>query len=377
MMQRFETVLIQRPSLVDEIVKWITPESVIKALIPIADTPSPSGVSSLTRGPIIQEWFESQKLMEKGVTLDSNLFDSGTEVLSFGKGGISLFAHLDEVSYLFREPIKPGLARITPYCYHLAKEPVPARIIRFNSNGGWKIICEAEVYISNNDYFVSYPVDVEFGFADRVVLASSVTYDANSGLLTGSMDNAAGVAAALIACDLMAHLGIPFNCYLTDEEEGPAGSSSQTISRGASRILRHVEQAPLSAIIDIHGLNEVELAKTSNHQISWGASLAEFSSGGRGSVSLPEILLTLSETFSKLEDNGIRVRQNIGGYVPRSDDVVAMLQSNRLVVLGYPGINRHFDQGLPTVNLHDLVNLARALVVIGAMVSPIALTMRQ
>jgi hypothetical protein len=105
--------------------------------------------------------------------------------------------------------------------------------------------------------------------------------------------------------------------------------------------------------------------------------LAEFSSGGRGSVSLPEILLTLSETFSKLEDNGIRVRQNIGGYVPRSDDVVAMLQSNRLVVLGYPGINRHFDQGLPTVNLHDLVNLARALVVIGTMVSPIALTMRQ
>jgi hypothetical protein len=54
-----------------------------------------------------------------------------------------------------------------------------------------------------------------------------------------------------------------------------------------------------------------------------------------------------------------------------------MLQSNRLVVLGYPGINRHFDQGLPTVNLHDLVNLARALVVIGTMVSPIALTMRQ
>ena len=115
MMQRFESVLIQRPTLVDEIVKWITPESVMKALVPIADTPSPSGVSSLTRGPIIQEWFESQKLIDKGATLASNVFDSGTEVLSFGKGGLSLFAHLDEVSYLFCEPIKPGLARITPY----------------------------------------------------------------------------------------------------------------------------------------------------------------------------------------------------------------------------------------------------------------------
>jgi len=90
--------------------------------------------------------------------------------------------------------------------------------------------------MSNNDYFVSYPVDVEFGFADRVVLASPITYDANSGLITGSMDNAAGVAAALIACELMANLGIPFNCYLTDEEEGPAGSSSQTISRGAAAL---------------------------------------------------------------------------------------------------------------------------------------------
>lgn len=373
MMQRFESILRQRPTLIEDITNWITPELVLTTLIPIANTPAPSGVSSLTRGPIIKNWFETKNLKTKKVTLVSNVLDSGTEVLSFGSGGMSLFAHLDEVSYLFCGRVRAGLARITPYCYHLAKDPVPARILRFNSHGGWHEICDAEVFIKEDQYFVSYPEDIDFGFADRVVLASPLNYNSQTGLVTGSLDNAAGVTAALVACELMVHLGIPFDCYLTDEEEGPAGSSSQTISRGAARILRHVQQAPLSAIIDIHGLNEVDLATSLNHQIPWGASLAEFSSGGRGSVSLPEIVITLSETFSKLEDRGIRVQQNIGGYVPRSDDVVSMLYSNRLVILGYPGINRHFDRGLPTANLHDLVNLARALVVLGAMVSPTVL----
>ncbi len=369
-MRSLGSLLAQRPTFLDDIVEWITPESVTCILRPVADTPAPSGVSSLTRGPIIQSWFESKELLKKGAFLETNAFQSGTEVLSFGVGGLSLLAHLDEVSYLFCEPVKPGVSRITPYCYHLASEPTPARILRFTAMGSWQVLCNAQVQMSDDYYLVLYPENVKMGFADRVVLASPVTYDESSGLVTGSMDNAAGVAAALAASEIMLRLGIPFNCYLTDEEEGPAGASNQTISRGASRILRHVKPAPLSVAIDIHGLSEVELAKSLNHRLPWGASLAEFSSGGKGSVAPPEILLALSDTFSLLAENGFRVRQNTGGYVPRSDDVAAMLHSNRVVILGYPGLNRHFDQGLPTVNVHDLVYLARALVVVGAMVSP-------
>jgi len=100
-MQQFESILNQRPTLVEEITNWVTQERVLTALISIADTPAPSGVSSLTRGPIIRDWFESRNLKTKRATLVSNVLDSGTEVLSFGSGGISLFAHLDEVSYLF------------------------------------------------------------------------------------------------------------------------------------------------------------------------------------------------------------------------------------------------------------------------------------
>lgn len=368
-MRNLSVLLADDPSLVKNIVTWITPESMLGVLTQVANTPAPSGTSSLTRGPVIQSWFESKQMSGRGVSLDSNAFSSGTEVLSFGAGGISLLAHLDEVSYLFFEPIEPGLAKVVPYCYHLAEQPAPARIVRFTANGEWTIVCDAIVHMRMDDHFVSYPLDVEFGVGDRVVLASPVTYEEKSGLVTGSMDNAAGVAAALVACEIMTRLAIPFNCYFTDEEEGPAGASSQTISRGAARLLNKVEPAPLTVAIDIHGLNKSDLAKSLNHEQHWGASFAESSSGGRGSVASPELFLKLSEAFGLLAELGISVNHNIGGYVPRSDDVIAMLHSNRVVILGYPGLNRHFDRGLPRVNIHDLVDLARALVVVGAMVS--------
>jgi len=183
------------------------------------------------------------------------------------------------------------------------------------------------------------------------------------------MSRRAATPAAL-SSEVMLHFGIPFSTYLTDEEEGPSGASSQTISRGASRLLRRVEPAPLTVAVDIHGLNRAELNASDNHWRPWGASLAEYSSGGKGSVARPDIFATLMNTFGSLSDLGIRVRPNLGGHVPRSDDVAAMLHSNRVVVLGYPGMNRHFDRGLPAVNVHDLVDLARALVVVGALVAP-------
>jgi len=173
-----------------------------------------------------------------------------------------------------------------------------------------------------------------------------------------------------MANEVMLRCGIPFVTYLTDEEEGPSGASSQTISRGAARVLRRAEPAPLTVAVDIHGLSPAELERSDSHRRPWGASIAEYSSSGRGSVARPDVYAALMASLAPLAARGINVRPNLGGYVPRSDDVVAMLHSNRVLVLGYPGENRHFDRGLPTVNLSDLVALAGALVVVGAMVAP-------
>ncbi len=39
-----------------------------------------------------------------------------------------------------------------------------------------------------------------------------------------------------------------------------------------------------------------------------------------------------------------------------------MLKTPNILLLGFPGLNRHFDAGLPKANLGDIVNLSKALV---------------
>ena len=369
-MRDLDAVLAEWPTLITDIKDGVTPEALLGLLRRIADTPAPSGASSLSRGAVVQSWCESLDLLSRGATLRRDAFDSGCDVLSGGADGLAILAHLDEVSYLLRERLGPGLWRVAPYCYHLAESDVPARVVRFSADGTWHVRCEARVFIRDTQHLVSHPSEVELSPGDRVVLASPLTHDEATGRVTGSLDNAAGVAAVLMANEVMLRCGIPFVTYLTDEEEGPSGASSQTISRGAARVLRRAEPAPLTVAVDIHGLSPAELERSDSHRRPWGASIAEYSSSGRGSVARPDVYAALMASLAPLAARGINVRPNLGGYVPRSDDVVAMLHSNRVLVLGYPGENRHFDRGLPTVNLSDLVALAGALVVVGAMVAP-------
>ncbi len=368
-MRSLDALLGERPTLVDDVNHAITPQTVLDVLRPIADTPAPSGASSLSRGAVVQSWFESSGLDLEGARFERDAFDSGSDVLTGGQGGIAVLAHLDEVSYLLRERVQPGSWRVAPYCYHLAEDAAPARVVRYAQEGTWQVLCEAQISLEDGHHLVSHPTDVDLAPGDRVVLASPLAHDEPTGRVTGSLDNAAGVAAALVASQVMARCGIPFRTYLTDEEEGPSGAASQTISRGASRLLRRVEPASLTVAVDIHGLSATELRRSENHHRPWGASFAEYSSGGKGSVARPDVYASLMQNLTALESRGICVRPNVGGHVPRSDDVVAMLHSNRVVILGYPGENRHFDHGLPAVNLHDLVHLARALVVVGALVA--------
>ena len=44
-----------------------------------------------------------------------------------------------------------------------------------------------------------------------------------------------------------------------------------------------------------------------------------------------------------------------------------MLKTPNILLLGFPGFNRHFDLGEPTANIHDLVNLAKAMVYFAAL----------
>jgi len=346
----------------------ITPDAVYELLAMVADTPAPSGTSSLTRGPQVRTWCEKDGLLDQGATLALDTHRTGCDLLSLGDGGLRMLAHLDEVSYLVQGYSgDAGRWWVAPYCYHLAEVPAPARVVRFAADGTWKVIAAGHVSIHDGRHVFQTQDGAQLAPGDRIALASDVARD-QTGRLTGSLDNAAGVTAALLAASVLSRLEAPFSLALTDEEEGPSGAASQTISRGAARLFRHLGDAPLTVAIDIHGVPDRDTTAVDGHRQAWGASLAEFSSHGRGSVAPPQLYAGVADLLCQLGDDGVVVQQNVGGYVPRSDDVVAMTHGNRVVILGYPGTNRHFDRGLPAVHVDDLVHLARALVVLAVAV---------
>ncbi len=341
--------------------------AVFKTLRLIADTPAPSQTASLTRGPIIEELLIERGLLKDDVAYTSNAFDTGCDVLQKGDRGIRLVAHMDEISYVVSGAPRGSSWPLVPFCYHLADGPRRARAIRYDAAAGYRVLCAGEVRDEEGlGFFPEGGATLEPG--DRVVLNHPMEVEASGTRITGHIDNAAGVACALIAAEILCKSGIPFSVVLTDEEEGPAGQSSQTISRGAARVYPHLDPAPMDVVIDVHGLSDEDLRRSRFHERRWGASLAEFSSNARGSVTPPHVYGTLREVAEALHSHDVMVRQNVGGYVSRSDDVIAMMHSSRVAILGYPGMNRHFDEGAAAANLTDLRDLAIALAVVGAVV---------
>lgn len=359
-----DAVFEHAPALNDVLHDLVSPGDVLAALRDVADTPAPSQLSAVTRGPTVARLIGSWKLDgEPTVTQDRHR--SGAVRVERSLARVRLIAHLDEISYLLRRHT-PGGWELTPLCYHLAVGPRPARVIRAEADGSWEVVGTGQVR-SEADRLLFVPDEgsEELGPGDRVALYSPVAATAQ-GQVTGSLDNAAGVVCVLFAARVLDALGLPYDVLLPDEEEGPAGTASQTISRGATRALRDLRPADLTVVVDTHGLPPGLPEGQAAHAQPWGASLAEFSSAARGSVTPPGLYRWLHHAARQLESHDVTVRPNCGGYIPRSDDVIAMLHSRAVALLGYPGSNRHFDHGLPVSHLGDLVDLARSLAAVAA-----------
>lgn len=355
------------PGFLEGALDAIDEDAAYKTLKTVADVPAPSQTASMTRGRVMEELLEKKGLLSDGVSYARNAFDSGCDVLERGAGGIRFVAHMDEISYIVSGGGRDGVWPLTAFCYHLADGPRRARATRYSAKSGYHVAAEGEIRNEGGLCFLSEDGgDLQPG--DRVVLNYPIERDGSGSRVTGHIDNAAGVACVLLASEILCRAGIPFSAVFTDEEEGPAGKSSQTIARGAARVYPHLGPAALDVVIDVHGLSDEELRNADSHRLSWGASLAEFSSHARGSVTPPHIYATVKDVAETLSEHDVSVRQNVGGYVSRSDDVAVMMRSARVAILGYPGINRHFDSGLAAANLTDLRDLSIALAVLGAAV---------
>ena len=201
---------------------------------------------------------------------------------------------------------------------------------------------------------------------DRVAPLSPYRETAD-GQFTGHVDNAGGVAALAVAAPVLARAGIDAMLAFPDEEEGPVGPGNQTIGRGASRIVSQLPAPDLAIVADVQQAGGEPDAHTAGgienaSRLGAGAVLSEFSSLARGAVTPPHLYAVGRHLAGLLAGLGVAVQESNNAYSSRSDDVGVMLRTPNILLLGYPGFNRHFDRGEPRAHLDDVVHLAKALV---------------
>jgi hypothetical protein len=63
-----------------------------------------------------------------------------------------------------------------------------------------------------------------------------------------------------------------------------------------------------------------------------------------------------------LGQRGIRLNENWGGYVARSEDINAVAVTPHIALLGVLCSNRHYAVDRPAANLADVLDLAKAFV---------------
>jgi hypothetical protein len=128
-----------------------------------------------------------------------------------------------------------------------------------------------------------------------------------------------------------------------------------------SRLTTLLDPPDLAVIVDVQQATESGPSGTPG-RLGSGAVLSEFSSLARGSVTPPPLYSAARSFFDQLAADGLRVLEPNNAYTSRSDDVSVMLRTQSILLLGFPGADRHFDRSFPTAHLDDVVSLTKALV---------------
>lgn len=362
------TRALERCDAVHEQVKtYCTAERLERFLQALTDTPAPSGAASLMRAPVLRMLLEEDGALDSGgLRLDPDHEGTGAVTLSCGSGaqsGLWYIAHLDSISYLV-QPVRNGRHPLVPFCYHLTDEGErDARALRYELESGSMVTCAIGQLVSDSAGPSFVPAgDVVLRPGDRVVPITPFSAQ-HDGMLTGHFDNAGGVAAMAVAATVLARLGGSAFFAMPDEEEGPAATGNQSMSRGALRLLAATPAPRTTFVIDMQQTAAEGNSGPDGAGIPGsGAVLSEFSSRARGAVTPPHLYAAVRVFAAGLEARGATVRETSNLYTSRSDDVAVMQRSPGIVLLGFPGGDRHFDKALPTAHIDDLVSLSRALV---------------
>ncbi len=358
------------PRIFERLDDEITQNSIYQYLKPIADAHAPFQTAAWTRGRVIEDTLGPELLNRQNVSFERNFEKTGNTVLLLGKEprkkNVWLLAHLDVVTYLIESGDNDAYL-LTPICYDLM-EPGERRAVAigFNlDNSSYEIVTHGKIKVEDHEaepYFIpDDPVSLYPGM--RVCFHSEMSWDRNTGVIRGSLDDAGGAAALIQAAVFLADFDIELLLGLMDEEEGKAGMGSQTICRGGARLPRYFDQPELVIASDIHEAAEMYGGQGPNNMRPGdGASFAEKSARGLGEVTPPHLYEFKRRLAEELDMVGIRLRENLGGYVSRTEGINAMLRTPNVSLIGFLGENRHFQRDVESANIADLVDLSKAVV---------------
>ena len=265
-------------------------------------------------------------------------------------------AHADQISYFVDKKENENLWRLIPFCKHLSSIQVAAVGLRYDLHDAcYKQVSTGQIFSKKDNgemapYFLLDSGELQTG--DRIVYNVPIHY--HDGFVQGVTDNAAGVTACLLAAKALfksfpnSKVGFVF----TDEEEGPA-TVPAFFARGARRLFKQIEKPNLCIVVDGHGAQDGKM-------LGCGASFSEKTGGGLATLTPPNLFVKTKFLAKEMQKQGVLVFEN-HGHVSRGDDVACLEITGNVISIGYPTINRHFNEGYPRVAISDIVNLAKTI----------------
>jgi putative aminopeptidase FrvX len=366
-------------ALAADVEQHVTRERVRRYLSALVNTQAPSTFAGPMRGPVLRRLLvEDGALPSERLHFQPDFARTGSPVILTGSPDITkplwFFAHLDTISYLVR-PEEDGRYPLTPFCAHMIVDGTrAAQAYRYDLfKNAFSVVAEGQLEsVAGVPFFHPAPSAPPPRPGDRVVMVSTYREEPSSGVFTGSMDNAGGATALAVAAPVLARAGVEAMLAFPDEEEGPVAPGNQTIGRGGSRIVSLLPAPELAIVTDVQQAGGAPDADArggaeNSARLGAGAVLSEFSSLARGAVTPPDLYALARHASAALGDLGVKVQESNNAYSSRSDDVSVMLKTPNILLLGFPGFNRHFDRGEPRAHLDDVVHLAKALVYMSAL----------
>lgn len=361
------------PDLFNQLDQIVTPERAFAVFKLIADTYAPTLTVRYTRGPVIKALLAETKAQGwsgQNMAFQRNYLNSGNVALEFGvqaRKPVWAMAHLDIISFLTGRR-EGSRYHVTPFCEPRQSNGVrDALALAYTpETGGLVKVAQGRLISEDNGKRNFFETDVaDLPPATRVVYASRAEWDRITGMIYGTVDDAFGCAALVLAAMVLSHYPVEALLVLTDEEEGVVSSGNRAFSRGSARLLNRIspELTPdLITITDLHeDVADLFAGRFNADRFGQGALFAAFASQAKGGVTPPQLLAFQRGLAAYLGQYQISLQEN-AGYVSRSDCVSAMMATPNVALIGYPGAYSHFAD-TPRAHIADLVNLAKVMAV--------------